>query len=241
MPFWHGDMFGRQLETGRAVGKFVREMGGRNQDSAEAILRDEYGLDQFASRNLIGYIQEEKAATGVLPTDQTIVVERFRDEIGDWRVVLLSPLGARIHAPWGMALRHRFRNRYGTDVDVIWSDDGIAFRFPDSDDPPEADDLILDPEEVEALLVDHIADTALFAARFRGGRRTSVTPPTPPPRRAHASVASRDASLLISSAWRSNSGPFRYSSRSTARFSRTTSTSPPSWRFLVTFDRGNSG
>ena len=152
MPFWHGDMFGRQLETGRAVGRFVREMASRNQETAETILRDEYGLDQFASRNLIAYIQEEKDATGVLPTDQTIVVERFRDEIGDWRVVLLSPLGARIHAPWGMALRHRFRSRYGTDVDVIWSDDGIAFRFPDSDDPPEADDLLLDPEEVEALL-----------------------------------------------------------------------------------------
>ena len=167
MPFWHGDMFGRQLETGRAVGRFVREMASHNHETAETILRDEYGLDQFASRNLIAYIQEEKDATGVLPTDQTIVVERFRDEIGDWRVVLLSPLGARIHAPWGMALRHRFRSRYGTDVDVIWSDDGIAFRFPDSDDPPEADDLLLDPEEVEALLVDHLADTALFAARFR--------------------------------------------------------------------------
>ena len=167
MPFWHGDMFGRQLETGRAIGKFVREIAGRDQEAAETILGTEYGLDEFAARNLISYIHEEKDATGVLPTDHTIVVERFRDEIGDWRIVLLSPLGARIHAPWGMALRHRFRSRFGTDVDVIWSDDGIAFRFPDSDDPPEAEDLVLDPEEVEALLVDHLADTALFAARFR--------------------------------------------------------------------------
>ena len=167
MPFWHGDMFGRQLETGLAIGKFVRETAGRDQEAAETILGNEYGLDEFAARNLISYIHEEKDATGVLPTDHTIVVERFRDEIGDWRVVLLSPLGARIHAPWGMALRHRFRSRYGTDVDVIWSDDGIAFRFPDSDDPPEAEDLVLDPEEVEALLFDHLADTALFAARFR--------------------------------------------------------------------------
>ena len=167
MPFWHGDMAGRQLETGQAVGRFVRNMAALDKEDAERALRDEYGLDEFASRNLASYIQEEKASTGVVPTDQTIVVERFRDEIGDWRVVLLSPLGAQIHAPWGMALRHRFRSRYGTDVDVIWSDDGIAFRFPDSDDPPEADDLLLDPEEVEALLVDHIADTALFAARFR--------------------------------------------------------------------------
>ena len=167
MPFWHGDMLGRPLETGRAVGSFVRETGALDRDTAAQTLQEEYHLDELAARNLAAYIAEEREATGVLPTDQTIVVERFRDEIGDWRVVLLSPLGARIHAPWAMALRHRFRSRYGTDVDVIWSDDGMAFRFPDSDDPPEADDLLMEPEEVEALLIDHLADTALFAARFR--------------------------------------------------------------------------
>ena len=167
MPFWRGDMAGRPLETGRAVGKFVRETAALEAELAETHLRENFGLDEYAANNLISYLTEEREATGVLPTDQTVVVERFRDEIGDWRIALLSPLGARVHAPWAMALRHKFRSRFGTDVDVIWSDDGIAFRFPDSDDPPEADDLILDPEEVEALLVDHIADTALFAARFR--------------------------------------------------------------------------
>ncbi len=167
LPFWHGDTMGRSLETGLAVGRFVRETSALDGDTARQLVRDDYGLDEYAADNLISYLTEEKEATGVLPSDQTIVVERFQDEIGDWRVVLLSPLGARIHAPWAMALRQRFRGRYGTDVDAIWSDDGIAFRFPDSDDPPAAEDLIIDPEEVEPLLVEHLADTALFAARFR--------------------------------------------------------------------------
>jgi ATP-dependent Lhr-like helicase len=167
MPFWHGDTLGRPLETGRAVGRFIRETATLDPDDAFARLQDDFGLNDNAAANLVAYLDEERASTGALPTDQSLVVERFQDEIGDWRVVMLSPLGARIHAPWAMALRHRFQARYGTDVDVIWSDDGIAFRFPDSDDPPSSDDLMLDPEEVESLLLDHLADTALFAARFR--------------------------------------------------------------------------
>ncbi|MGD2044073.1 MAG: DEAD/DEAH box helicase, partial [Acidimicrobiia bacterium] len=167
MPFWHGDMLGRPLETGREVGRFTREIAALDPEEAHEKLSEEYGLNRFAAGNLIAYLSEERESTGALPTDQTIVVERFQDEIGDWRVVLLSPLGARIHAPWAMALRHRFRSRYGTDVDAIWSDDGIAFRFPDSDDPPDAEDLLLDPEDVEGLLIEHLADTALFSARFR--------------------------------------------------------------------------
>jgi len=167
MPFWHGDMLGRPLETGRAVGRFIRETAALDSDEAVARLQQDFGLNAYAAGNLVAYLDEEKESTGVLPSDQSLVVERFQDEIGDWRVVILSPLGARVHAPWAMALRHRFRSRYGTDVDVIWADDGIAFRFPDSDEPPTADDLILDPEEVETLLLDHLSDTALFAARFR--------------------------------------------------------------------------
>jgi len=167
MPFWHGDMLGRPLETGRAVGRFIRETAALDSDEAVARLQHDFGLNAYAAGNLVAYLDEEKESTGVLPSDQSLVVERFQDEIGDWRVVILSPLGARVHAPWAMALRHRFRSRYGTDVDVIWADDGIAFRFPDSDEPPTADDLILDPEEVETLLLDHLSDTALFAARFR--------------------------------------------------------------------------
>ena len=128
-------------------------------------------------RGISSVISPRSESTGVLPTDQTLVVERFRDEIGDWRLVLLSPLGARIHAPWAMALRHRFRERYGADVDAIWSDDGIAFRFPDADNPPEVEDLLLDPEDVEALLLEHLGDTALFAARFREAAGRSLLLP----------------------------------------------------------------
>jgi ATP-dependent Lhr-like helicase len=177
MPFWHGDMLGRPLETGRAVGRFIRETAMLDPEEAETLLAATHHLDGHAAANLVAYINEEREATGLLPTDQTIVLERFRDEIGDWRMVMLSPLGARVHAPWAMALRHRFRARYGTDVDVIWSDDGIAFRFPDSDQPPDASALILDPDEVEPILIEHLGDTALFAARFREAAGRSLLLP----------------------------------------------------------------
>ena len=177
MPFWRGDMLGRSLETGKAVGRFVRETALLDPDEAENLLAASHHLDNHAAANLVAYLTEEKEATGVLPTDQTIVVERFRDEIGDWRLVMLSPLGARVHAPWAMALRHRFRARFGTDVDVIWSDDGIAFRFPDSDEPPNASDLLFEPDEVEAMLIEHLSDTALFAARFREAAGRSLLLP----------------------------------------------------------------
>ncbi|MEX2280630.1 MAG: DEAD/DEAH box helicase, partial [Acidimicrobiia bacterium] len=167
MPFWHGDSVGRPVETGRAVGAFVRELAPLRTEEAKKLLTSRYRLDDWGASNLIAYLEEQAATSGTLPTDQTIVVERFRDEIGDWRVVVLSPLGARVHAPWAMAATQKLRQRYGTDVDVIWSDDGIAFRFGDSDDPPTTAEVIPDPEEVEALLVEHLADTALFGARFR--------------------------------------------------------------------------
>ncbi len=177
MPFWHGDVMGRSIETGRAIGKFAREVGSLPVEEAENRLRDEHHLDGLAAHNLAAYLDDERRSTGTLPTDQTIVVERFRDEIGDWRLVLLSPLGSRVHAPWAMALRHRFRERFGTDVDAIWSDDGIAFRFPDADDAPGAEDLLLEPDEVEPLLVEHLGDTALFGARFREAAGRSLLLP----------------------------------------------------------------
>ena len=165
LPFWKGDVQGRSLATGRRIGRFVREMG-RLSDPSGPLMAD-YNLDELAATNLAAYLAEEKEATGLLPTDQTLVLERFRDEIGDWRVALLSPLGARIHAPWAMALTQKLRGRFGTDVDVIWADDGIAFRFPDSDEVPGLAELTLEPEEVRELLEEHLADTALFGARFR--------------------------------------------------------------------------
>ncbi len=167
MPFWRGDQPGRPLETGRAVGRFIREISAMPPARATEALTTEHHLDERAARNLIAYLDEERQATGVLPTDQTIVVERFRDEIGDWRIVMLSPLGARVHAPWAIALNKRFRDRYGRSVDVIWGDDGIAFRFVDADELPTLDELLIHPEELEPLLMDELADTAMFAAHFR--------------------------------------------------------------------------
>jgi ATP-dependent Lhr-like helicase len=177
MPFWHGDMQGRSIKTGRAIGRFTRELGSLSEEDAVGTLRTTYHLDEFAAANLVQYLAEERQATGLLPTDQTLVVERFRDEIGDWRIVVLSPFGARVHAPWAMAIRQGFLRRTGSDIDAMWSDDGIALRFPDTDEPPDSEDLIVDPDDIEATLVDVLSDTALFSARFREAAGRSLLLP----------------------------------------------------------------
>ena len=167
MPFWRGDREGRSIETGQAIGRFIRRIGALDPERAIASLREQHHLDHWAAANLVAFLAEQKDATGVLPTDRTVVVERFRDEIGDWRIALLSPLGARVHAPWAMAINQRLRRRYGRSLDVIWSDDGISFRFVDTDDLPTMEDLLIDPDELESILIDELSGTAVFAARFR--------------------------------------------------------------------------
>ncbi|MCL1594554.1 MAG: DEAD/DEAH box helicase [Actinomycetia bacterium] len=167
MPFWHGDARGRPLELGRAVGAFTGKIGALDEDAAIATLENDYRLDPWAAQNLARFISEERTATGALPTDTSIVVQRFRDEIGDWRVVLLSPFGGRVHAPWALSVRNRFRHIHGGTVDVIWSDDGILFRFPDTDTPPDLSSISIDPSEVENTLLSEVADTALFTSTFR--------------------------------------------------------------------------
>ena len=208
MPFWHGDMLGRTMETGRALGAFTRTIGGLDRREAERTLVDHYRLDELAASNLAGYLQEELEATGHLPTDDTVVVERFRDEIGDWRVVLLSPFGAKVHAPWAMALTARLRQTHDRTVDVIWGDDGIALRFPDQDDIPSATDLFIDPEEIESELVDHLADTAMFAARFReASARSLLLPRRRPGKRTPLWLQRRRAGDLLSVVRRFGSFP----------------------------------
>jgi ATP-dependent Lhr-like helicase len=198
MPFWHGDSLGRPLETGKAIGSFVREISALGEEEGLALLTSDYHLDRRAAQNLWNYLNEEEAVAGVLPTDRTLVVEKFQDEIGDWRLVLLSPLGARVHAPWAMALRQRFRERLGSEVDMIWSDDGIAFRFPDSDEIPDASDLAIDPEEIEAILVEHVGETALFGARFReAAGRSLLLPRRRPGERTPLWLQRRKASDLL--------------------------------------------
>jgi len=179
MPFWHGDRPGRPLELGKAVGAYVRALVDEMPASVEdaiaagtvddllARIREESGLDQRAAQNLLMYLDEQRHATGAVPDDRTVVVERFRDEIGDWRVCLLTPLGARVHAPWAVALQSKLEAKYDLPVETVWSDDGIVIRLPESEDVLPTDELILDPDEVEELIVAHLPGTAMFASRFR--------------------------------------------------------------------------
>ena len=166
-PFWKGEGIGRPAELGERIGKTSRELSALADDAAIERVESAYGLDALAARNLVTFLREQEAATGVVPSDRTIVVERFRDEIGDWRVCILSPFGGRVHAPWAMALRARLRDALDLDVQSLWSDDGIALHFPDADVPPPVADLLLEPDEIEDLLLGELAQSALYGARFR--------------------------------------------------------------------------
>ncbi|MFN2432394.1 MAG: DEAD/DEAH box helicase [Gemmatimonadota bacterium] len=166
MPFWHGDAPGRPVELGRALGAFVREVGGTREPRRLARFA-EAGLDEHAAANLSRYLAEQREATGVLPDDRTIVIERFRDELGDWRVCVHSFFGARVHAPWSQALEARIRDRLRIDVQTMYTDDGIVLRLPEADEAPAADAVLFEPEEVEDLVVEQVGGSALFASRFR--------------------------------------------------------------------------
>src|SRR4051794_29939354 len=167
VPFWRGEGVGRPYELGEAVGAVSRELTALPDAKAKAKLRDEHALDERAAQNLLQFLSEQAAATGAVPSDRTIVVERFRDEIGDWRLCILTPFGARVHAPWALALAARVRESLGLEANAIWSDDGIAIHLPDADAAPPSDLVLIDPEEIEELVVNELGDSALFGARFR--------------------------------------------------------------------------
>jgi ATP-dependent Lhr-like helicase len=182
LPFWHGDGLARPYELGRAIGAFVRELGALDIGDAHARLAAA-GLDEYAARNAVAYLKEQREATGHVPDDRTIVVERFRDELGDWRVVVHSPFGAQVNAPWALALGARLREQYGVDPQLMHHDDGIVLRMPDAfgapADPHEgadpgaerppvsAADLVFDPDAVRDLVTDAVGGSSLFASRFR--------------------------------------------------------------------------
>ncbi len=167
MPFWHGDGPGRPLELGRAVGEFVRTVRALPPAEAQARLEADHDLDPSAARNLLGYLEEQATSGGAVPDDRTIVVERFRDEIGDWRVCVLSPFGAQVHAPWAMALQARLAERWGLEVELMWSDDGIVLRLPEAVDELPLDELMIDPDEIDEIVISRLPSTAMFASRFR--------------------------------------------------------------------------
>ncbi|MFI9114479.1 Lhr family ATP-dependent helicase [Streptomyces venezuelae] len=196
LPFWKGDQLGRPLELGRAVGAFLREVGALADDDARLRLLAA-GLDAWAAENVLAYLKEQREACGHVPDDRTILVERFRDELGDWRVVIHSPFGAQVHAPWALALGARLAERYGMDAQVMHADDGIVLRLPDADlmgldmgldlldhepvdpgrhldttydadkAPVGAADALFDKGEIGQIVTDQVGGSALFASRFR--------------------------------------------------------------------------
>ncbi len=167
VPFWKGEGVGRPYELGQAIGQATRELVALRDDEALERLRTDYHLDPLAARNLLTFLREQEAVTGAVPSDRTIVVERFRDEIGDWRVCVLTPFGGRVHAPWALALSARLHESLGLDAQSIWSDDGIALHLPDADAAPAVDELLLDPAGVEELVLAAVGESALFGSRFR--------------------------------------------------------------------------
>src|SRR4051812_19743721 len=170
LPFWHGDAPGRPAELGRALGAFSRELAALPPDEARSRVRAA-GLDEWAAGNLLAYLTEQREATGYVPDDRTLVVERFRDELGDWRIVVHSPYGALVHAPWALAMTARLRERYGVDAQAVHSDDGIVLRVPDTGEsdvaPPASELALFEPEEIEQIVTDELGGSALFASRFR--------------------------------------------------------------------------
>ncbi|HEV2036062.1 MAG TPA: DEAD/DEAH box helicase [Candidatus Dormibacteraeota bacterium] len=177
IAFWKADAPSRPVELGAALGKMVRELRALAPEAAARRLRERAGFDDRAIKNLLAYLADQAAATGAVPDDRTVVVERFRDEVGDWRVCVHTPFGGRVHAPLALALEARLQERLGIDARALWTDDGIALHLPDVDLPPALDELLLDPEEVEALVRAQLPGSALFAARFRENAARSLLLP----------------------------------------------------------------
>jgi ATP-dependent Lhr-like helicase len=203
MPYWHGDAPGRPVELGRALGAFVRELGGLAEPAARARLA-KAGLDELAITNLLAYLAEQREATGTLPDDRTILVERFRDELGDWRLAIHSPFGAQVNQPWSLVLAARLRAEHGVDVQAMHSDDGIVLRLPETSvdgviAAPTAGLAVLDPADVEAAVQAEVGGSALFASRFREcAARALLLPRRNPTRRTPLWQQRQRAAQLLS-------------------------------------------
>ncbi|MDH2443830.1 ATP-dependent helicase [Amnibacterium sp. CER49] len=167
VPFWKGDGLGRPAELGRAVGEFQRRLASAKPDEALAVAQ-RIGLDERAGRNLLKFVSEQAEATGSVPSDRTLVLERFRDELGDWRIVLHSPFGMQVHAPWALAVGARLAERYGIEGGAMAADDGIVLRVPDMEaEPPGADLFAFEPDELDSIVTTELTGSAIFASRFR--------------------------------------------------------------------------
>jgi ATP-dependent helicase Lhr and Lhr-like helicase len=208
MPFWHGDQAGRPLELGRRIGQLVRELREAPRAAARTRLATLHDLDERAAENLLRFLDDQAQATGAVPDDRTIVVERSRDELGDWRVCVLSPFGIPVLAPWSMAATARAREALGADVETMWTNDGFVVRLPESDAPPDVGFLLPEPEEVEELVVAQLGATALFAAKFReAAARALLLPKRRPGGRAPLWQQRKRAADLLAVAARFGSFP----------------------------------
>ena len=189
VPFWKGEGVGRPFELGQAIGRTARELVGLDDKRAIERLTDQHSLDERAAQNLLTYLREQEEATRAIPSDRTVVVERFRDEIGDWRLCILTPFGGRVHAPWSLALAARLRESLGLEVNAIWSDDGIALHLPDADAPPPIDDVLIDPAELEELVVTELAGNGALRCALPRERRARPPHPAAKARPADAALA----------------------------------------------------
>ncbi len=226
VPFWKGDGVGRPVELGRALGAFTREIseeagakrGGRKR--ALERLREQHDLDEMAAENVLSYLDEEREVTGALPTDKTVVLQRFRDELGDWRVCLLTPFGARVHAPWALAIEARLQASLGVDVKPLWSDDGIVLRLPSTDTAYDAGEglasmaeqaeaaVLIAADDIEELVTETVGGSALFSSRFReNAARALLLPRRRPGQRTPLWQMRQRASQLLAVASRYGSFP----------------------------------
>ena len=230
LPFWKGDTLGRPAELGQAIGAFTRELGALPPKKAEAEAR-KHGLDEWAAGNLVAYLHEQLEATNVLPSDSTLLVERFRDELGDWRLVLHSPYGNPVHAPWALAINARLRERYGVDGQAMASDDGIVIRIPDTDAEPPGGDLVVFDAGRDRRHRHHrgrrVGAVRGPVPRVRGPRPAA---PPPGPRPALAAVAAAPAVRGAARGRRASTRRSRSCSRRSASACRTSTTSRPSSR-----------
>ncbi len=198
MPFWRGDGPGRPLDFGKAIGALTRRLLSTGRKKAEEKLVDAHALEPRAAKNLMDYLKDQVEATGDVPSDKTIVIESFLDEVGDWRVAILTPFGARIHAPWAMAVMSKIQEDYDDEVDMVWTDDGIMFRMVSSDNPPSLDVLLPRSENIEETVTNQLGGTALFAARFReNAARALLLPRQNPGRRTPLWVQRRKSADLL--------------------------------------------
>ncbi len=167
MPFWHGDRAGRPMEFGRRIGALVRELREMPPPVAVTTLVKMHDLEAGAAENLMRYLADQELATGAVPDDRTIVIERVRDELGAWRICVLTPFGSRVHTPWAMAAAAKIHAQGGPKVETMATEDGFVLRLPESDSPPDAAPLLLQPQEAAELVMGQLGSTALFAAKFR--------------------------------------------------------------------------